>query len=70
MFLESILFFQKLKISKTVLPYFGDLVAGPPSRMPQSQARGSVLATCLRVKGPVARDTQRFSRLSSRLPRG
>ena len=69
MFLESILFLQKLKISKTVLPYFGDLVAGPPSRMPQSQARGSVLATCLRVESPTTRGTQRFLQLSSRLPR-
>ena len=56
MFLESILFLQKLKISKTVLPCFGDLVAGQTSRMPQLQTRGSVLVTCSRVKGPLARD--------------
>ena len=37
------------------------------SRMPQSRARRSVLATCSRVEGPVARGTQRFSRLSLRL---
>ena len=60
---------QKLKISKTVLPYFGNLVASKSSRMPQSRARGSILATCSQVEGLVARGTQRFSRLSSRLPR-
>ena len=62
-------FHKNWKISKTVLPCFGDLVAGHPSHMPQSRARGSVLVTCSRVRGPVARGTQRFSRLSSRLPR-
>ena len=60
---------QKLKISKIVLPCFGDSVAGLSSRMPQSRARESVLVTCSRVEGLVARGTQRFSRLSSRLPR-
>ena len=60
---------QKLKISKIVLPCFGDLVAGHSSRMPQSRARRSVLATCSWVEGPVARDTQKFSQLSSRLSR-
>ena len=54
---------RKLKISKNSVALFWRL-----SRMPQSQARGSVLATCSRVEGPVARGTQRFSRLSSRLP--
>ena len=67
MFLESILFLQKLKISEIVLPCFGNSVAGHTSRMPQSQAHRLVLATCLRVEGPVARGTQRFSRLSLRL---
>ena len=62
-------FYKKWKIPKTVLPCFSDSVAGHPSRMPQPQARGSVLATCSRVKGLVARGTQRFTRLSSRLPR-
>ena len=61
-------FHKNWKISKTVLPCFGDLVTGHPSHMPQSRARGSVLVTCSRVRGPVARGTQRFSRLSSRLP--
>ena len=62
-FLESILFLQKLKkISKIVLPCFGDSVAGHPSRMLQPRARVLILATCSRVKGPVARGTQRFSR--------
>ena len=37
--------------------------------MPQSWARGSILASCSWVEGPVARGTQRFLRLSSRLPR-
>ena len=40
MFLESILFLQKLKISttkKTVLPCFGNSIAGHPSSMPQSR---------------------------------
>ena len=60
--------YKKLKISKTVLPCFGDSVAGQTSRMPQSQAHRSVLATCSRVEGPVSRGTQRFSWLSSRLP--
>ena len=36
--------------------------------MPQSRARGSVLATYSRVEGRVARGTQRFLRLSSWLP--
>ena len=49
------MFLQKLKISKTVLPCFGDLVAGQTSRMPQLQTRGSVLVTCSRVEGPLAR---------------
>ena len=35
-----------------MLPYFGDSIAGQTSRMPQSRARGSVLATCSRVEGP------------------
>ena len=39
MFLESILFLQKLKISKTVLPCFGNSVAGHPNCMPQSRAQ-------------------------------
>ena len=34
-FLESLLFLQKFQnFQKTVLPYFGDLVAGQSSRMP------------------------------------
>ena len=53
---------------KTVLPCFGDSVMGQTSRMPQSWALGSVLATCLRVKGSIIRGTQRFLRLSSWLP--
>ena len=57
------------KFQKTFLPCFGDSVTGKSSRMAQSQARGSVLETCSRVEGPVARGTQRFSQLSSRLPR-
>ena len=61
-------FYKNWKISKTVLPYFGDLVTGHLSRMPQSQAGGSVLVTCSRVEGPVAKGTQIFSRLSLRLP--
>ena len=67
--MESILFSQKLKISKTMFPCFGDSVAGQSSHMPQSRASGSILATCSRVEGPVVRGTQRFSRLSLRLPR-
>ena len=62
-------FYKNWKISKTVLPYFGDLVTGHLSRMPQSQAGGSVLVTCSRVEGPVAKGTQIFSRLSLRLLR-
>ena len=69
MFFESILFLQKLKISKTVLPCFSDSVAGQTSCMSQSRSRGSVLATCSRVEGPITRGTQKFSRLSSQLPR-
>ena len=67
-FWKVFFFSQKQKISKTVFPCFGDSVAGQSSRMPQSRARGSILATCLWVEGPVVRGTQRFSRLSSRLP--
>ena len=70
MFLESILFFKNWKFQKkTFLPYFGDSIAGKLSRMPQLQARGSILATYSRVEGPVARSTQRFLRLISRLTR-
>ena len=54
---------------KIVLPYFGDSVTGHPSRILQPRARGLVLATCLQVKGPATKGTQRFSQLSSRLPR-
>ena len=57
------------KFQKTLLPCFSDSVAGHPSRMLQPRARMLILATCSRVKGPVARGTQRFSRLNSRLPR-
>ena len=52
-----------------MLPCFGNSVTGHPSRKLQPRTCGSVLATCSRVKGPIARGTQRFSRLSSRLPR-
>ena len=61
-------FNKKWKISKTVLPCFGDSVAGHQSRLLQPRARGLVLATCSQVKGPAMKGTQRFSRLSSRLP--
>ena len=67
-FWKVLCFYKNWKISKTVLPYFGDSVASHPSRMLQPQARMLILATCSRVKGPVARGTQRFLRLSSRLP--
>ena len=56
LFLESILFLQKWsKSSKTVLPYFGDFVAGWSSHMPQSQAhteifRNSLASKCLSRK--------------------
>ena len=62
-------FYKNWKISKTVLPCFGDSVAGHPNRLLQPWARGSVSVTCSRVKGLVARGIQRFSWLSSRLPR-
>ena len=58
------------KFQKTLLPCFSDSVAGHPSRMLQPRARVLILATCSQVKGPVARGTQRFSWLSSRLPSG
>ena len=61
-------FYKNWKISKTMLPYFGNLVSGHLSHMLQPRARGLFLATCSRVKGPVARGTKRFSQLSSRLP--
>ena len=61
-------FYKNWKFSKTVLPCFGDSVAGHSSRMLQPRARGSFLVTCSRVEGLVARGTQRFSRLSLRLP--
>ena len=62
-------FTKSEKFQKTMLPCFGDSIAGHLSHMPQSRACGSVLATYSRVKGPVVRGTKRFSRLSSRLPR-
>ena len=62
-------FYKNWKISKTMLPCFGDLVMGHPSHEIQSWARVLILATYSRVKGPVMRVTQRFSRLSSWLPR-
>ena len=61
-------FHKNWKISKTVLPCFGDLVAGHLSRMLQQWARRLVLATCSQVKGLVMRGIQRFSWLSSQLP--
>ena len=67
-FWKVLCFYKNWKISKTVLPYFGDSVAGHPSRMLQSWARVLILATCSRLKGLIARGTQRFSRLSSQLP--
>ena len=69
-FWKVLCFYKNWKISKTVLPYFGDLVVGHPSRILQPWARRLVLATCSPVKGPVARGTQRISQLSSRLPHG
>ena len=68
-FWKVLCFYKNWKISKVVLPCFGDSVAGHPSRMLQPWARVLFLATCSRVKGPIARGTQRFSRLSSWLPR-
>ena len=62
-------FTKPKKFLKTMLPCFGDSIAGHLSHMPQLRARGSVLATYSRVRGPVARGTQRFSQLSSWLPR-
>ena len=62
-------FYKNWKISKTVLPCFGNSVAGHPSRILQPRARVSILATCSRVMGPIVRDTQRYSRFSSRIPR-
>ena len=66
--MESILFKKSENLKIPFLPCFGDSVAGKSSREPQCRLRGSFLATCSRVEGPVARVTQRFSRLSSRLP--
>ena len=63
-------FTKNWKISKTVLLCFGNSVAGHPSCMLQLRARALILVTFSWVKGPIARGTQRFSRLSSRLPRG
>ena len=70
MFLESILLEKSENFKNPFLPGFGDSVAGKLSCEPQSRVRGSFLATCSRVEGPIARVTQRFSRLSSRLSRG
>ena len=61
-------FYKNWNISKTVLPCFGDSVAGHSSCMLQPWAHGLILVTCSRVEGLVSRGTQRFSRLSSRLP--
>ena len=58
-------FYKNWKFSKTVLPCFGDSVAGHPSRILQPRARGLVLVTCSQVEGPVTKGTQRISRLSS-----
>ena len=53
MFLESILFLQKLsKSSKTVLPYSGDSVAGWSSRMPQSRAHIEIFRDSLAGQCP------------------
>ena len=59
-FWNVLCFYKNWKISKTVLPYFGDSVVGHPSRMLQTRARVLILATCSRVKGPVTKGTQRF----------
>ena len=68
-FWKVLCFYKNWKISKTMLPCFGNLVAGHLSCMLQPRACRLVLATCSQVKGPVARGIQRFSWLSSRLPR-
>ena len=57
-FWKVLCFYKNRKISKTVLPYFGDSVVGHLSRMLQPQARVLFLATCSWVKGPVVRGTQ------------
>ena len=59
-FWNVLCFYKNWKISKTVLPYFGDSVVGHPSRMLQTRAHVLILATCSRVKGPVTKGTQRF----------
>ena len=53
-----------------MLPCFGDSIASHLSREIQPRARVLILVICSRVKGPVTRGIQRFSWLSSRLPRG
>ena len=55
-FWKVLCFYKNWKISKTMLPYFSDLVAGHPSLMLHQRARGLILTTCSRVKGPVARE--------------
>ena len=61
--------FTKTENFKNSVALFWRLSLGHSSCIPQSRARGSVLTTCWRVEGLVARGTQRFSRLSSQLPR-
>ena len=70
MFLESILFEKSENFKNPVLPCFGGSVAGMSSCEPQSRLCGSFLAASSRMEGLVARFTQRFSRISSRLSRG
>ena len=57
MFLERILFLKSENFIKSFLPCFDDSFAGKSSCRPQSRVRGSFLATCLQVEGPVARIT-------------
>ena len=69
-FQESILFLKSENFKNSFLPCFGDSVVGKSSHRPQLRICGSILATCSRVEGLVARVAQRFSQLSLRLPHG
>ena len=66
-FWKYFVFTKTEKFQKNSVTLFWRLNCGSSSCEIQPRARVLILATCSRVKGPVTRVTQRFSRLSSRL---
>ena len=64
MFLESLLFLAKIsKISKTLLPCFGDLVVSQASRMPQLRACSEGFRNSLAGQSPSRKKLRKFFKI-------